>query len=361
VKAGDLLRHLRRHGWYLKREGRAHSPWSNSARSRRPIIAARRLVAATVVGVAVSAIGQSAAKPARIGVLVTGPPPAEHVCVLALRQGLSELGYVEGRTHVLEMRWAEARPEDNFPRFAAELVRLGVDVIVTVASQGLIEAKDALARVPVVMAVSSYPVERGLIRSLSRPGGNITGMATFTGELYTKRVQLLAEALPGVSRVAVLRVAGDMSDLIQRDLEAGARVLGLKLQVIDVAGAESLPGAFQAAVRGRAQAIMTTQSAFFYQHRHLIAELALKHRLPSFSGEPLAAEAGIFVTHGASIPDSCRRAAAFTDRILKGAKPAELPVEQPTRFELVINRKTARALGLELPPALLLRADRIVE
>lgn len=319
------------------------------------------LTAIAVLAVASVVFGQSVGKPARIGVLVTGPRPSEHACVLAFRHGLAELGYVEGLTHVLEMRWAEGRPEETFPQQGGELVRLGVDLVVAVASQGLIEAKNVLSSIPVVMAVSSYPVERGLIASLSRPGGNITGMATFTGDLYTKRTQLLAEALPGVSRVAVLRVAGDMSDFIQRDLEAGARLLGLELQVIDVTRAEDLPGAFQTAVRGRAQAIMTTQSPFFYQNRRLLADLALKQKLPSFSGEPLAAEAGILITHGASIPDSCRRAAAFSDRILKGAKPADLPAEQPTRFELVINLKTARALGLKLPRAVLLRADRVIE
>src|SRR5262245_13665521 len=322
----------------------------------------------TSVSLAVAALalpsfvwGQASGTPARIGMLVTGPPPGEHACVLAFRQGLSDLGYVEGRSHVFDVRWAEGRPEETFPRLGGELVRRKVDLVVAVASQGLIEAKEVLSSVPVVMAVSSYPVERGLIASLNRPGRNITGMATFTGDLYAKRIQLLAEALPGVSRVAVLRVAGDMGDLIQRDLQAGARLLGLRLQVIDVARAEELPGAFQAAVRGRAQAIMTTQSPFFYQHRHLIADLALKQRLPSFSGEPIAADAGVLSTHGASIPDSCRRAATLSDRRLKGAIPAELPAEQPTRFELIVNRRTARALGVTLSPALLLRADRIVE
>jgi putative tryptophan/tyrosine transport system substrate-binding protein len=328
-------------------------------RSLRSVLAVLSFAAA-VLALPSLALGQAGTS-ARIGMLVTGPPPGEHACVLAFRQGLVELGYVEGRTHVLEMRWAAGRPEETFPRLGNELVRRGVDLVVAVASQGLIEARDVLSSVPVVMAVSSYPVERGLIASLKRPGGNITGMATFTGELYAKRIQLLAEALPRVSRVAVLRVAGDMSDFIERDLQAAARLFGLTLQVIDVAHPEDLPDAFQAAVRGRAQAIMTTQSPFFYQQRQLMADLALKHKLPSFSGEPMAAEAGILITHGASIPDSCRRAAAFADRILRGAKPAELPAEQPTRFELIINLRTARALGITVAPALLVRADRTVE
>ena len=244
---------------------------------------------------------------------------------------------------------------------ASELVQRGADVVVTVASNGLLEAKSALANTAVVMAVSSYPVERGLIASLSRPGGNITGMATFSGELYAKRVQLLAEALPGLSRLTIVRVQGDMSDVILRDLEAAAKRYSLKLSVTEVKSADDFAHVFQAAASERAQAIMTTQSPFFYQHRHLIAELALKHKLPAFSGEPLAAEAGMLIAHGASIPHSCQRAASFVDRILKGAKPAELPAEQSTKYELVINLRTARALGLELPPSMLLRADKVIE
>ena len=316
-----------------------------------------------ILAVPVMAGAQPAGKVYRIGLLVTGPPPAGHQCVLALRRGLTDLGYVEGRTHVLEIRWAEGRPENTFPRFGAELVSLGVDLVVAVTSQGLIEARDALAGVPVVMAVGTYPVERGLAASLSRPGANITGMATFTGELYAKRIQILAEGVPGVARVAVLRIPGDQSNLVVRDLEKGARQLGLKLRVIELngEGPEDLPAAFQTASHGGAQAVMTTQGPFFYTHRRLIAELALKHKLPSLSGEPLAAEAGTLLTYGASIDDSCHRAATFVDRILKGAKPADVPLEQPTRFELKINLKTAKALGLTIPQSLLLRADQVIE
>jgi putative ABC transport system substrate-binding protein len=304
---------------------------------------------------------QPAGKIPRIGVLVTGPPPGEHVCVLALRQGLADLRYVEGRTHVLEIRWAEGRPEKTFPSLGAELVRLGVDLIVSVTAQGLVEAKQAIASVPVVMAASTHPVERRLVASLSRPGGNITGLATFTGEMFAKRVQLLAEALPGVSRVGVFRLPGDQSDLVVRDLEMAARRLGLKLQVIEVQSPQDFPGAFQAVVRGRAQAIMTAQGPFFLQHLRQTAELAMKHKLPSFSGEPTAADAGMLMSAGASISASCHRAAYFVDRILKGAKPADLPVEQSPKFNLEINLKTAKALGLTIPQSLLLRADRVIE
>jgi putative ABC transport system substrate-binding protein len=186
-------------------------------------------------------------------------------------------------------------------------------------------------------------------------------LATFTGELFRKRLQLLAEVLPGVSRVAVLRNSGEQSDLVVRDLEKVAPQIGLKLQVIELKQASDLPVAFQAATRGRAQAVMTTQGVFFVQHNRQIADLALKHKLPSFSGEPGAAEAGALLSHGANIPASCHRAATFVDRLLKGARPAQLPAEQPTTYPLMINLKTAKALGLTIPPSLLLRADRVIE
>ena len=186
---------------------------------------------------------------------------------------MSSLGYVEGASYLITTQWSSDRPEEAFPRLGRALVKSGVDLIVTVASQGVLEAKSAISSVPVVMAISSYPVERNLVDSLSRPGGNITGLATFSGELYAKRIQLLAEALPGISRVAILRVAGDMSDFIQRDLEFGAQRMGLKLHVIDVKVADDFATGFDLAVAGRAQAVMTTQSPFFYENRSTIAAL----------------------------------------------------------------------------------------
>ena len=320
-------------------------------------------VLATALAV-VSAMLAADAQPTkipRIGVLVTGPPPGEHVCVVKIRQGFADLGYVEGRNLMLESQWAPGQPEDTFPRLGKKLVASGVDVVVSVWSEGLIEAREALATVPVVMAVSAHPVERGLIASLNRPGGNVTGLATFTDDMFAKRVQLVAETLPGVSRIAVLRLPGEQNGLIVRDLGVAAQRLGAKLQVIEVKSPEDLARAFQGAVRDRAQAIMTTQGPFFVQHNRVLADLALKHRLPIFTGEPGAADAGVLMTHGASIPESCRRSATFVDRILKGAKPGDLPVEQPTKFELSINVKTAKAMGLTIPLSLVQRADRIIE
>jgi putative ABC transport system substrate-binding protein len=314
-----------------------------------------------VVGVASVTEAQPAAKIPRIGVLVTGPPPAEHVCVKSLRLGLADLGYVEGRTHLLDIRWSAERPEESFPRFGADLVKAGVDVVATVTGQGMVDAKQALTRVPVVLLASTHPVERGLVASMSRPGGNITGLATFTDEMFAKRMQLLTEALPGVTRVAVLRIAGDQNDLVVRDLEMAARRLRVQLQVIQVEKPNDFARAFETAIRGSAQAIMTGQGPFFLQYRREIADLALKHKLPGFSGEPGAADAGMLMTAGASIPASCQRGATFVDRILKGAKPGDLPVEQATTVNLEINLKTARALNLTIPRSLLLRAERVIE
>lgn len=212
-------------------------------------------------------------------------------CLQYFRRGLGELGYIEGKTHVLEVRWSEGR-QQPFPRLAGDLVGLKVDLIVSFVSEAHPAVKQATATIPIVMAVSTYPVEQGLVTSLSRPGGNVTGLALFTPELMAKRVQVLKEAVPTVSRLAVIRQPGHRNDLIMRDFEIAAQKLGIKLQVVEVQSPEDLPGAFQAAVRGKAQAVMTTQGPFFSLHRARIAELALMHRLPSISGEEGAPVAG---------------------------------------------------------------------
>ena len=204
-------------------------------------------------------------------------------------------------------------------------------------------------------------MERGLVQSLSHPGGNITGIATFTSGTFEKRMQLLAEVVPRASRVAVLRLPGDQNDYIVRDLERSAQRLGLKLQVFEVQRPEEFPAAFETAAHGHAQAIMTAQGPFFLQHLRPFAPLALKQRLPSFSGEPTAANAGVLMSASASISASCYRAATYVDRILKGAKPADLPLEQSTTLGLEINLKTAKALGLTIPQSILLRADQVIE
>jgi putative tryptophan/tyrosine transport system substrate-binding protein len=300
------------------------------------------------------------AKVPTIGVISLEFPADESGCVAHLRRGLGELGYVEGRTHQLERRFAEDRPE-RLPGLAAELVQLKVDVIISASAPIAPVVKNATTSIPIVLASSFYPVESGIIASLARPGGNVTGVTHFTPELMAKRVQLLKELLPRVERIAVLRSAGAIQDLMVRDMEAAARQLGLQLQTIGVERFEDLPTAFESAARGHAQAVTSTQGPFFRHHRGRIAQLALKHRLPSLSGEPTAAEAGALMFYGPNVMEGCVRAATYVDRILKGAKPADLPVEQPTKILMLINLRTAKALGLTIPPSLLLRADQVIE
>ena len=303
-------------------------------------------------------VGQSPRIP-RIGV-VSGDAPDDSPCVESLRRGLSGLGYVEGKTHVLEVRWAEGR-NDIFSTLAADLVRANVDLLVSAAGPAALAMKEATASIPIVLASSFYPVELGVIASLAHPGGNVTGVTHFTPELMAKRVQLLRELLPRATRFAVLRLPGGMQDLVVRDMEAAARQLGVQLQVIEVRRVEDLPPAFDAASGSRAQAVMSTQGPFFVQNNARIARLALQHRLPSLSGEPNAAEDGALLFYGPNVFEGCARAARYVDRILKGAKPADLPVEQPTRIDSVINLKTAKALGITIAPSLLQRADRVIQ
>ena len=278
----------------------------------------------------------------------------------AFRGGMRELGYVEGKTHVLELRWAEGLT-DVFPSLAADPVRMNVDIIVSAAGPAAIAVKQSTTSIPIVLASSFYPVELGVIASLAHPGGNVTGVTHFTPELMAKRVQLLKELLPRASRFAVLRLPGGMQDLVVRDMEAAARRVGVQLQVIEVRRVEDLALSFDAAVAGRAQAIMSTQGPFFAQNNARIAQLALRHRLPSLSGEPNAADDGALLFYGPNVFEGCERAAKYVDRILKGAKPADLPVEQPTRIDFVVNLKTAKVLGIIVPPSLLQRADRVIQ
>ena len=295
----------------------------------------------------------------KIGVLSLDFPRGS-TCVDEIRLGLAELGYVEGRTYIIEPRWAEDRSE-RLPSLAADLVRLNVDLIVSASGPAAPIAKDATSSIPIVLASSFYPVESGVIASLDRPGGNVTGVTHFTPELMAKRVQLLKELLPSASRFAVLRLPGRLQDLVVKDMDAAARRLGVQLQVIEVRSEEDFQAAFEAAIAAGAQAVMSTQGPLFWHNNARIAQLAREHRLPSLSGEPNAAEAGALLFYGPNVFEGCRRAVRYVDRILKGAKPAELPVEQPTKIVLTINLKTAKALGLTIPQSLLLRADEVIQ
>jgi putative ABC transport system substrate-binding protein len=304
-----------------------------------------------------AAEAQQARKVPRIGVL-GGQSPELAPPILALRQGLSELGYVEGQNIAIEWRWAQGKNE-RYSDLAAELVKLKVDIIVAATTPGAQAAQRATRTIPIVMGFVSDPVALGLVANLARPGGNITGLAVPTPEIAGKRLQLLREVAPTGALIAVLSDPSSAADL--KGTEAAARALGVELQVLEARSGAELDRAFAAIVRARAAGIIILPGTPVFAYRARIAELAVKHRLPTSGWAREITEAGCLMSYGASNPDVARRAAYFVDKILKGAKPGDLPVEQPTKFELVINMKTAKALGLTIPPSLLGRADQIIE
>ena len=306
---------------------------------------------------------QQAGKVFRIGVLGSTPPTTPEISrvVGAFPQGLRDLGYVEGRNLIIEWRWAEGRVE-RFPDFAVELVRLKVDVIVATQSSAALAAKNATRTIPIVTVLVADPVGIGLVASLARPGGNVTGLTSVAVELGPKQLELLREAVPKVSRVAVLsNPLNQFAPLQLREVEVAARVLGVQLQLLEARGPEQFDGAFAAMARERAGALLVLSDVLFFFHRTRIADLAAKSRLPAMYGFREHTEAGGLMSYGANISDLLRRAPTFVDKILKGAKPADLPVEQPTKFELVINLKTAKTLGLTIPQSILIRADKVIE
>ena len=279
----------------------------------------------------------------------------------AFIQGLRELGYVEGQNITIVDRSSEGRYQ-RLPDLAAELVRLKVDVIVAPASQNVRAAKQATQTIPIVMAGSGDPVASGLVASLARPGGNVTGLSMVAPDIVGKQLALLKEALPRASRVAVLvNPANDMYDRWIREVRASARALALQLEVVEARTPDDLGKASAVFNRIRADALFVQIDGMFLQHPARVVDLAAKHRLPTMYGTKEFVEAGGLMFYGPSMKDGFRRAATYVDKILKGAKPSELPVEQPTKFELVLNRKTATALGLAIPLSLASRADEIVE
>ena len=305
---------------------------------------------------------QQAGKVYRIGVIQTASArEIEHV-LKALNEGLRQLGYVEGKHFVMERRFADGR-EERLPALAAELVRLKVDVIVTGSNSVIAAVKEATATIPVVMAVSRDPVGARLIASLARPGGNITGLTNDpTPEIQGKNVGLLRDAAPGISRVALLwNPVPPGADIYRKAVEAAARKLGMTFRTIEVRTRQELDGAFAAIVRDRAEGVVVLQDPVFFSARAEIVRLATTHRLPGVYAQSEFVEIGGLMSYGVNIADQFRRAAVYVDRILKGAKPGDLPIEQPTKFELVINLKTAKALGLTIPPSLLARADQVIE
>jgi putative ABC transport system substrate-binding protein len=326
-----------------------------------------RLVTAVVlvflVAPLAAAAAQSPEKVPRVGYLSPGSPsdPGRLRRFEALRQGLRELGYVEGQNISLESRWAEGKL-DRYPTLLADLVRLKVQVIVAVGGSATQAAQQATRTIPIVMSVVIDPLGSGLVSSLARPGGNVTGLSNMSSDLVGKQFEVLKQAVPEVSRVALLWNPENPGSAPQlREAEAAARALGVRLHAFEARGPQEIDTAFAAMTRVRAGALVVLADAILLNQRKQIAELAAKAHLPSVSANREYAEAGGLIVYSADFLDLERRAATYVDKILKGAKPADLPVEQPTKFELVINLKTAKALGLRIPPSLLGRADQVIE
>ena len=305
---------------------------------------------------------QPAAAIPRIGFLSPSPvsDPRAARFLEAFRQGLRELGHTEGRNIVIETRFGEGK-FDQLPGLAAELVRAKVDVIVTYTTPAAQAAKRATATIPIVVATVIDPVTAGLAASLARPGGNITGLSQMVPDLVGKQLQLLKEVDPKISRAALLlNPANPAHALAIRDVNVAMRSLGMQLQLVEVRGPSELESAFAAMTTERAGAVVVLVDSMLIDHRTRIADLAARHRLPAVSATIETAEAGGLMAYGPSVRDMFRRAAAYVDKILKGAKPADLPIEQPTKFELVVNLNTAKALGLTIPQSVLLRADELI-
>lgn len=318
-----------------------------------------------IPSVPVIADAQPVGKVARVGFLApnAAPAPGQASPLLdAFRGGLQALGYVEGQNLVLEQRYAETRPE-RLPELAADLVRVQVELIVTVGSQATQAAKRATATLPIVMVGVGDPVAAGLVTNLARPGGNVTGLAINTGqEVYSKHLELLKEIVPKLSRVAVVIDPRSPYYAVNRqELDSAGRALGLTLLVHEVREPADVERAFAEMVGQRVAAVFAVPNPFVYSRRQQILELAARYRLPGAFGFREFVDGGGLVYYGIDLPTMWRRAAVFVEKILKGARPAELPVEQPTTFELIVNLRTAKSLGLAIPPGVLLRANRVIE
>ena len=325
---------------------------------RRSFIAA---MTASLLAAPLAAEAQQAAKIARIGFLT---PAADPRLREAFHQGQRDLGYVEGRNLVIEIRSAEGKFQ-RLPALAAELVALKVDVIVVGGTPAALAAKQATTILPIVVSAASDLVASGLVTSLTRPGGNVTGLSMLSSDLVGKCLELLKQAVPGVSRVAVLWQPGVLDEHTEKDIlkgaEVAARALGVQLQFVEARGPKDFDRAFSEITRARSGALTVLPSSMFLSERRRLVDLAAKNRLPAVYFVREFVDAGSFMSYGPNLPDLSRRAATYVDKILKGAKPGDLPIEQPTKFELVINLKTAKALNLTIPQSLLQRADQVIE
>jgi putative ABC transport system substrate-binding protein len=326
---------------------------------RRNVI--RFALCAMLFTLCVSAEAQQPKKVARIGFLAPATRTGYQHLTDAFLQGLRELGYAEGQNIVIEYRWADGNFE-RLPELAAELVRLKVDVIVAAVTQASLAAKNATETIPIVMLGTANPVDSGLVASLARPGGNITGTSLMVDEVVGKHLALLKEILPKISRIGVIwNPANPVFQKLQlRAVDVTARELNVGLQKLEARDPVEIERAFAATAKEATRALVILSDPLFVTHRKQIANLALKHRLPAATGPREYAESGLLMSYGPIYPDSFRRAAIYVDKILKGAKPADLPVERPTKFELVINLKTAKQIGLTIPQSVLFRADKVI-
>jgi putative ABC transport system substrate-binding protein len=325
---------------------------------RRKLIIA---LLASSLGVPLASFGQQAAKVARIGFLEASSPSAIAARIEAFRQGLRELGYVEGKNVAIEYRYAEGN-FDRLPALAAELVRLNVNVIVTGGPTAIPAAKAATTVIPIVMAFDTDPVGSGFAASLAKPGGNITGLSTLAPELSAKQIELLKEIVPKLARVAVLGTASRPGSAhALREVENAAKALKVQVQFQDVVDPKGIDAAFLAARKGGADAVLVLGSPLFNANRTELTELASKSRYPVIYDRAEFVEAGGLMTYSVSLADLARRAATYVDKILKGAKPGDLPIEQPTKFDLVVNMKTAKALGIKIPNSVLAQATKVIE
>jgi putative ABC transport system substrate-binding protein len=316
-------------------------------------------LALSVLAAPIAVGAQPARQVWRIGYLGTSSPSLEPNLVNAFRQGLREFGHIEGQDIVIEYRWAEGK-YDRFPELAAELVRLKVDVILTAGTPGALAAKQATRTIPIVMAVVADALAYQLVASLAQPGGNVTGLSTLARDLQGKQLEFLKEIVPRLSRIAVLvNPSNPFNDVLGRELVQQA--LRLKLELFEVKAAEEFEAVFAAIARQRPDALFMIADRFLLAHRARIVAFAARQRLPGMYPYKEFVEAGGLVSYAPSYPEMFRRSATYVDKILKGAKPADLPVEQPTKFELVVNLKAAKALGLTIPQSVLVRADEVIQ
>src|SRR5262245_42991034 len=320
----------------------------------------RLTLCAMLFALCYSAWAQQPKKIPRIGFLGASSPSAISARIDAFRKGLHELGYVEGKNIVIEYRYAEGKL-DRLSALAVELVRLKVDVIVLAGPASIRPAKEATSTIPIVMANDADPVGSGVVASLARPGGNITGLSNIAPEIGGKRLELLKETVPQLSRLAILGTSTTSGTAqVLKEMEPAAGVFKVQLQYLDVLSPKDIETVFREARKGRADAVLVLQGGVFNSQRKQIVDLAVRSRLPAIYHAPEWVEDGGLMSYGVSVTDLYRRAATFVDKILKGAKPADLPVEQPTKFEFIINLKAAKQIGLTIPPNVLVRADKVI-